>query len=92
MAFTEQGVAMLSSILKSKNAIAVNIQIMRIFVRMRQLIMSYKELLKKIEKLEASDEEKNKHLKNIYSLIKELLEPAMNNRRPIGFKTQRDDK
>ena len=92
MAFTEQGVAMLSSVLKSKNAIAVNIQIMRIFVRMRQLITSYKDLLKKIEKLEASDEEQNKHLKNIYSLIKELLEPAVKNRRPIGFKTHRDDK
>jgi len=92
MAFTEQGVAMLSSVLKSKNAIAVNIQIMRIFVRMRQLITSYKDLLKKVEKLEASDEEQNKHLKNIYSIIKELLEPAVKNHRPIGFKTQRNDK
>jgi len=92
MAFTEQGVAMLSSVLKSKNAIDVNIQIMRIFVKMRQLIMSYKDLLKKIEKLEASDQEQNKHLKNIYSIIKELLEPSVKNPRPIGFKTHRDDK
>ena len=85
-AFTEQGVAMLSSILGSPKAIAVNIQIMRVFVKMRQLITSYKGLLEKIEKLEANDSEKNKHIKNIYNLIKELLEPTVKNRKPIGFK------
>jgi len=85
-AFAEQGVAMLSSVLNSPRAIAVNIQIMRVFVKMRQLITSYKGLLEKIEKLEASDSEKNKHIKNIYSLIKELLEPSIKNRKPIGFK------
>ena len=68
-AFTEQGVAMLSSVLNSPQAVAVNIQIMRVFVKMRQWITSYKSLLEKIEKLEASDSEKNKHIKNIYSLI-----------------------
>jgi len=85
-AFAEQGVAMLSSVLNSPRAIAVNIQIMRVFVKMRQLITSYKGLLGRIEKLEASDSEKNKHIKNIYSLIKELLEPSIKNRKPIGFK------
>ena len=85
-AFTEQGVAMLSSVLGSPKAIAVNIQIMRVFVKMRQLITSYKGLLEKIEKLEANDSEKNKHIKNIYNLIKELLEPTVKNRKPIGFK------
>ena len=85
-AFTEQGVAMLSSVLNSPQAIAVNIQIMRMFVKMRQLITSYKSLLDKIEKLEASDSEKNKHIKNIYSVIKELLEPSIKSKRPIGFK------
>ena len=63
---------MLSSVLGSPKAIAVNIQIMRVFVKMRQLITSYKGLLEKIEKLEANDSEKNKHIKNIYNLIKEL--------------------
>jgi hypothetical protein len=85
-AFTEQGVAMLSSVLGSPKAIAVNIQIMRVFVKMRQLITSYKGLLEKIEKLEANDSEKNKHIKNIYNIIKELLEPALKKRKPIGFK------
>jgi hypothetical protein len=86
MAFTEQGVAMLSSVLKSKQAIDINIQIMRVFVKMRQLISSYSDLLKKIEKLEASDLEQNKHIKQIYDLIRELIEPIHKERKPIGFK------
>jgi hypothetical protein len=86
MAFTEQGVAMLSSVLNSPRAIAINIQIMRVFVKMRQMIFSYKDLLEKIEKLEASDLEQNKHIRNIYNLIKELLEPAVKKQRPIGFR------
>lgn len=86
MAFTEQGVAMLSSVLNSPRAIAINIQIMRVFVKMRQMIISYKDLLEKIEKLEASDLEQNKHIRNIYDLIKELLEPPAKKQRPIGFR------
>jgi hypothetical protein len=77
---------MLSSVLNSPRAVAINIQIMRVFVKMRQMITSYKDLLEKIEKLEASDIEQNKHIRNIYDLIKELLEPPVKNRRPIGFK------
>jgi hypothetical protein len=90
-AFTEQGVAMLSSVLNSPRAIAVNIEIMRIFVKMRQMISSHKELLKKIEKLEASDMENNKHIRNIYNLIKELLEPQVKNPKPIGFRIKSEE-
>ena len=54
MAFTEQGVAMLSSVLRSKVAIEVNISIMRAFVLMRQMVIGYEELLKRIEELEVS--------------------------------------
>jgi hypothetical protein len=86
MAFTEQGIAMLSSVLNSPRAIAINIQIMRVFVKMRQMITSYKDLLEKIEKLEASDLEQNKHIRNIYNLIKELLEPSVKKPKPIGFR------
>lgn len=85
-AFTEQGVAMLSSVLKSKRAIAVNIHIMRIFVHMRQMIAGYKELSDKIDKLETGQLSNNKHIANIYRLIKELMEPAVPKRNPIGFK------
>jgi hypothetical protein len=87
MAFTEQGVAMLSSVLRSQRAVDVNIQIMRVFVKMRLMINAYDDLLKKIEKLESADSEQNKHIKNIYNLIKELIEPAVKEKRPIGFKT-----
>ena len=53
LVFTEQGVSMLSSVLRSAQAIAVNIQIMRLFVKMRRMISEYKELLEKIESIEA---------------------------------------
>ena len=54
MAFTEQGVAMLSSVLRSKVAIEVNISIMRAFVLMRQMVIGYEDLLRRIEELEVS--------------------------------------
>jgi hypothetical protein len=86
----EQGVAMLSSVLKSKRAIDVNIQIMRVFVQMRQMINSYHDLVTKIEKLEASDMQQNEHIRNIYDVIKELLESVVKDQRSIGFRTSRD--
>jgi hypothetical protein len=85
-AFTEQGIAMLSSVLNSKQAISINIKIMRVFVKMRQMISSYKDLLEKIEKLEASDTRQSEEILSIYELIKELLEPQIKNREQIGFK------
>jgi len=85
-AFTEQGVSMLSSVLNNSRAIAVNIQIMRLFVKMRQLIIGYKDLLKKIEKLERTQMESNEDISSIYKIIKELLEPAIKDRPPVGFK------
>lgn len=86
--FTEQGVSMLSSALSSPRAIAVNIQIMRIFVRMRQMISSYKVLLRKIEKLEKAQLDNNEDISSIYRIIKDLLEPSIKDRTPIGFKIQ----
>lgn len=84
-AFTEQGIAMLSSVLRSEKAIAVNIQIMRIFVRMRKLISEYKELVEKIESLEASQIDQDKRIAEIYNVIKQLLEPIYKERKPIGY-------
>ncbi|MCD4663691.1 MAG: ORF6N domain-containing protein [Bacteroidales bacterium] len=85
-AFTEQGVAMLSGILNSERAVAVNIQIMRIFIKMRRMITDYKELLERIEKLEADQIENNEQIGNVYKILKELLEPEIRNRKLIGFK------
>ncbi len=84
-AFTEQGVAMLSSVLRSKRAVEVNIGIMRIFVKMRQMISGYKELLLKVEKMESLQLQDKNDIENIYSIIKELLEPIIKKREPIGF-------
>lgn len=84
--FTEQGVAMLSSVLNSKRAIEVNIRIMRIFVKMRQMISGYKELSDKIKELEAMHVDSSTHIARIYQIITELLEPAIKKRNPIGFR------
>ena len=86
MVFTEQGVAMLSGILRSPTAIEVNIQIMRVFVKMRNLITKYEELLEKIENLEANALEQNQHIINIYEVIKEMIEPVYKNRKPLGYR------
>lgn len=88
MAFTEQGVAMLSGILRSPVAIQVNIQIMRVFVKMRKLITYYDELLDKIEALESKSMDQNEQIINIYEIIKELIEPAYKNRKPIGYRVK----
>lgn len=85
-AFTEQGVSMLSSVLNSQRAISVNIQIMRIFVKMRAMILSYKRLLKKIEKIEGDQLKNQKEISSIYKIIKNLLEPTFRVRRAIGFR------
>ena len=88
-AFTEQGVAMLSSVLKSARAIAVNIQIMRAFVRMRELLISNRELAQKLDQLEARLEKKltshDETIAAILSAIRELMNPTPPKRRGIGF-------
>ncbi len=85
--FTEQGVAMLSSVLNSQTAIQVNISIMRVFVKMRQWSANYSGLLKKIEELFEEQSEHSKHIANIYRMIEELVRPAVTSRNPIGYKT-----
>ena len=72
LAFTEQGVAMLSSVLNSKQAILVNIQIIRVFTRIRELLATHKELLYKIEKLEQKDIEQEQKIVLIFKYIKKL--------------------
>ena len=79
---------MLSSVLGSPTAVQVNIQIMRVFVKMRNLITRYEELLEKVEALEASALEQNEHIIQIYEVIKELVEPAYKNRQPIGYRVK----
>ncbi|HDR51688.1 MAG TPA: ORF6N domain-containing protein [Mariniphaga anaerophila] len=88
--FTEQGIAMLSSVLNSPQAIQVNISIMRIFVKMRKWAANYSELVKKIEELQNSESEQNQHIARIYQIIEELVKPKMSERKPIGYKAERE--
>ncbi|ODS33993.1 MAG: ORF6N domain protein [Candidatus Scalindua rubra] len=89
MAFTEQGVAMLSSVLNSERAIQVNIQIMRTFTKLREMILTHKELQKKIESLERKYDYK---FKIVFDAIKWLLEPPEKPKGRIGFRKEKDNK
>jgi hypothetical protein len=83
--FTENGVAILSSVLNSKKAVHVNIQIMRTFTKLRELMYSHKELKQKIEDLERKFEQHDKNFIVIFEAIKKLLEPPAQPKKPIGF-------
>jgi hypothetical protein len=85
-AFTEQGVAMLSSVLNSKQAIMVNIQIIRIFTRMRQMLLTHKDILLKLEKLEKEVSGHDEKIKLIFEYLKQLLIQPKQERTQIGFK------
>ncbi len=80
--FTEQGVAMLSSVLNSERAIKVNIEIMRAFVRLRHIIASNKELAKGLDELE---KRYDAQFKVVFDAIRELMKPPDSKKRPIGF-------
>jgi hypothetical protein len=84
-AFTEQGVAMLSSVLNNERAIQVNIAIMRAFVRLRQLLGSHKELARKLEELEGHLKDHDKQIQTIFSAIRQLMTPPESPRKKIGF-------
>jgi hypothetical protein len=85
-AFTEQGVAMLSSVLNSETAIQVNIQIIRLFTKMKQLILDNKDLWMKIEKIEQHLLKNDEEIKTIFAYLKKLLIQENKPRNPIGFK------
>lgn len=82
MAFTEQGVAMLSGVLKSDRAVEVNIAIMRAFVRMRELLASHEQLKTKLEELEAKYDEQ---FSLVFEAIRQLLAEDDKPKRRIGF-------
>lgn len=87
-AFTEQGVAMLSSVLKSKQAALVNVEIMRAFVRLRQMLATHKELA---DKLEALEKKYDRQFKVVFDAIRELMAPPVPpKRRRIGFHARSD--
>jgi hypothetical protein len=85
-AFTEQGVAMLSSVLNSDTAIDVNIQIIRVFTKMRELLMSNKDILLKLEKIEKKATEHDEDIQVIFKYLKKLLNEPNPPRKAIGYK------
>jgi len=89
-AFTEQGVAMLSSVLRSPRAVAVNIEIMRAFVRLRRMLASHADLARKLDGLE---KKYDAQFKVVFDAIRQLMQPASDGKRPeLGFHTLRKSK
>ncbi len=86
-AFTEQGVAMLSSVLNSDRAIQVNIQIMRTFTKLREMLLTHRELRRKIE---AMERKYDKRFRIVFKVLRSLLEPPTKKMKEIGFKPQDD--
>lgn len=84
-AFTEQGVAMLSSVLRSKRAISVNIEIMRTFVKLRQMLESNSELSRRLDNLESKYD---RQFKVVFDAIRQLMIPPVTPHKHIGFRSQ----
>lgn len=84
-AFTEHGILMLSSVLRSKRAIQVNIAIMRAFVRLRRILAAHRELAQKLVELERKVESHDQQIRSIFDAIRQLMAPPSPLRRRIGF-------
>ena len=88
--FTEQGVAMLSSVLNSDTAIEVNIRIIRIFTKLREIMLSNKDILLKLEQLEKKITGHDEDIQLVFGALKQLLNPPQLPRRKIGFRRDED--
>jgi DnaJ-domain-containing protein 1 len=86
LAFTEHGAVMLASILNSERAIKVNIQIVRIFAQLREMILTHKDILLKLEQLEKLGVKNNEEIQYIFNVLKKLLQQHTEPRKRIGFK------
>jgi hypothetical protein len=85
--FTEQGVAMLSSVLNSETAILVNIHVIRVFTKMREMLLTHKDILLQLEKMEKKLSEHDEDIQLIFKYLKQLLTPPEHLlRQKIGFK------
>ena len=86
--FTEQGVAMLSSVLNSERAIEVNIAIMRVFVRLREMMAAHKDLALKLKELEGRIQDHDEQIVAIFDAIRQLMTPPARPKRKIGFEVK----
>ncbi len=88
--FTEQGVAMLSSVLRSKQAVQVNIAIMRAFVKLKEMLSTNKELAYKFAQLERKIEKHDDEIKLIFDAIRQLMATPTTKKRKIGFRREKE--
>lgn len=86
MVFTEQGVAMLSSVLNSRRAIAVNIQIVRVFTRLRQAVVTQKDILLKLKDMEKTLSKHGQDFKMVFAYLQQLVQKPNPKMRKIGFR------
>ena len=84
--FTEHGVLMLSSVLNSTRAIAINIHIMRVFTKLREMLLTHKDLLVKVNELESKVSSQDESIKQIFGYLKQLVQQESTPRESIGFK------
>jgi hypothetical protein len=95
LVFTEQGIAMLSGVLRSDRAIAVNIEIMRAFVELRRTAGSFRELQKRLDQMEldigARLGEHDQQLRQIFEALRQLIVPPVRAKRPVGFRVRDND-
>ena len=87
-AFTEQGVAMLSSVLNSERAVQVNIAIMRAFVKLREMLSAHAEFRQKLAELERKLESHDGHIRSLFDAIRQLMTPPPSHTRRIAFRTR----
>ena len=91
MVFTEQRVAMLSSILSSQQAILVNIQIIRVYTKMREMLLTHKDILLKLEQFEKQVKKNSYEIQLIFETLKQLLKSPKEPRRQIGYKRNTEE-
>ena len=91
LAFTEQGVSMLSGVLNSETDVRVHIQIIRVFAKMRQLLLTHKDILLQLQKIEKNLTGHDEDIQLIFQYLKQLLNPPQPPRRKIGFR-RKDEK
>lgn len=84
--FTEQGVTMLSCILNSQRAVEVNIKIIRIFTKMKEMLLTHKDILLKLEQMEKQVVQNSEEIQIIFNALKQLLNPPEEPRKQIGYK------
>lgn len=88
-AFTEHGVLMLSSVLNSKRAIAVNIHIMRVFTKIREMLLTHQDLLIKMNELESKVTNQDKSIKQVFAYLKQFIKEQKEPIEPVGFKQKK---